>query len=205
MALHLVSTTQLHHHPPAPTPQIITPQRTSNWLLAAAKLRPSFWPRWVHLVLPAQHDKASWPHGSLLQKRVAGAFLAALCSGASLHPDSFVILGSGFKKRELDVSFIGGGGGGGFAFPGHMPSRRVFNGDWEFSSPQEPTIQWTDSTKAVEWPSPRGNPLETLVMASERIESPRNMQGILSRETTTSYSSPSDNQIYCFCPLACDS
>lgn len=120
MALHLVSTTQLHHHPPAPTPQIITPQRTSNWLLAAAKLRPSFWPRWVHLVLPAQHDKASWPHGSLLQKRVAGAFLAALCSGASLHPDSFVILGSGFKKRELDVSFIGGGVG--LLFQGICPA-----------------------------------------------------------------------------------
>lgn len=93
----LVSVTQL---PPKAWPLT----KPANWILEPATLRPSPWA--LCLVPPARHDQASWPRGSLLQKK-----RDARHSQQPAHrsqPSFCLTLGPGFQKKELDMNFIWG-------------------------------------------------------------------------------------------------
>ena len=103
-----------------------------------------------------------------------------------------------FKKRELDLSLVGG------LFKGET-EQKGFQWWQSFHLPENP--QFNELT-AVKQQS--GQALEAICLRLQSwllrgYRSPGNMQWIVSRETTTSYSPPFDNQMDCFCHLASDS
>lgn len=91
-------------------------------------------------------------------------------------------------------------------FSGQTPSRSVLNSDWEFVSPLEPTVQWTDCGLAEQ---PSSQALEAVCLKLQLWlqrgwRSPRTMQWSADRQTATCYSLPFNNQRHYFCSVACD-
>lgn len=150
--------------------QLSSPQNhhpSMNWQIEFWSLwswGPVPGPRWLHLVPPAQRDRASWLHGSLLQKKGDAEYSQQPATQEPAFTLPLIRSRWDAGLREgIRCEFCLG------AFSGQMPSRRVLNGDWEFPSPLEPTVQWTDFSGAVE---PRRQSVWDFSYASKRPTEP---------------------------------